>query len=131
MYLNYLEENEKIAFLKLSHVIAHSDGNFCDNEKIIIGSYCNEMGITDIVFNKNETINNISNEFKSIQSQKIAILELMSIINANGEFKKEEKYIIDTLVNKFNIDEKYLEDVENWTELMLSLIEQGNNLVQS
>lgn len=131
MYLNYLEENEKIAFLKLSHVIAHSDGNFCDNEKIIIGSYCNEMGITDIVFNKNETINNISNEFKSIQSQKIAILELMSIINANGEFKKEEKYIIDTLVNKFNIDEKYLEDVKNWTELMLSLIEQGNNLVQS
>jgi len=32
---------------------------------------------------------------------------------------------------KFSIDEKYLEDVKNWTELMLSLIEQGNNLVQS
>jgi uncharacterized tellurite resistance protein B-like protein len=131
MYLNYLEENEKIAFLKLSHAVAHSDGDFCDNEKMVIGSYCNEMGIDDVAFNKDESIDNISNEFKSIQSQKIAILELMSIINANGEFKKEEKNIIDILVTKFNINEKYLEDVKNWTELMLSLIEQGNSLVQS
>ena len=40
MYLNYLNEDEKVAFLKLAHVVAHSDGDFCDNEKIIIGSYC-------------------------------------------------------------------------------------------
>ena len=35
MYLNYLEETEKIAFLKLAHAIANSDDEFCDNEKII------------------------------------------------------------------------------------------------
>ena len=131
MYLNYLEENEKVAFLKLAYAIAHSDGEFCNNEKIVIGSYCNEIGIDNVAFNKDEPIDNISNEFKSIKSQKIAILELMSIINANGEFKKEEKDIIDTLVTKFNIDEKYLEDVKNWTESMLGLIGQGNSLVQS
>ncbi len=36
MYLNYLEETEKIAFLKLAHATANSDDEFCDNEKIII-----------------------------------------------------------------------------------------------
>jgi len=83
MYLNDLNKNEKIAFLKLAYMIAYSDGEFCDNEKMVIGSYCNEMGISDIGLNKNESIEDISNEFKSRISKKITILELMSIINVN------------------------------------------------
>mgnify|MGYP003447073492 FL=1 len=80
MYLNYLEENEKIAFLKLAHMIANSDDEFCDNERIIINSYCNEMGIEDITFDKDELIDIISYQFKTEQSRRIVIFELMNII---------------------------------------------------
>lgn len=129
MYLNYLEENEKIAFLKLAHMIANSDDEFCNNEKIIINSYCNEMGIEDITFDKNELIDIISYQFKTDQSRRIVIFELMSIINANGEFKSKEKDIINVLLKEFNIEEKFLTDVKQWSDSMIYLVEQGHKLV--
>ncbi|MGH2307190.1 TerB family tellurite resistance protein [Aliarcobacter sp. ERUVET-8] len=131
MYLSYLEENEKIAFLKLAHMIANSDDEFCDNERIIINSYCNEMGIKDIEFDKNELIDIIAYQFKTDQSRRIVIFELMNIINANGEFKDKEKSIIDILLKEFNIEEMFLNDVKQWSDSMAHLVEQGYKLVIS
>lgn len=130
MYLNYLKENEKTAFLKLAHVVANSDNEICENEKTIIGSYCNEMGINDISFNlKDVSISNLANEFLSVSSKKIIILELMSVINANGEFKDNEKEIINKLLEKFNLEDKFLENVELWSKSLMTIIEQGTSLV--
>ncbi len=129
MYLNYLEETEKIAFLKLAHAIANSDDEFCDNEKIIINSYCNEMGIADITFDKDELIDILSCQFKTDQSRRIVIFELMSVINANGEFKTKENDIINILLKEFNIEEKFLTDVKQWSDSMIYLVEQGHKLV--
>ena len=131
MYLNYLEENEKKAFLKLAHMIANSDDEFCDNERIIINSYCNEMGIKDIEFDKNELIDIVAYQFKTDQSRRIVIFELMNIINANGEFKDNERAIIDVLLKEFNIEEKFLNDVKQWSDSMSHLVEQGYKLVIS
>lgn len=75
MYLNYLEKNEKVAFLKIAHIVALSDGHFCENEKVIISSYCNEMEMNDIELNiQHDSLDNLSNEFKNQQSKKIVIL---------------------------------------------------------
>ncbi|MFA9374056.1 MAG: hypothetical protein ACERKK_07845 [Poseidonibacter sp.] len=130
MYLNYLEEKEKIAFLKLAHYVAHSDGDFCHNEKVIVGSYCNEMGIVDFEVNLTEDIKSICSEFKNTKSKRVVILELMSIINANGEFKESEKLIIDQLVTNFEISEDYLENVQNWSNALLDIVDQGFELIE-
>jgi len=130
MYLNYLEEDEKVAFLKIAHIVALSDGDICENEKVIIGSYCNEMGINDIELNvQNESIENLSNEFNTKKSKNIVILELMSIIHANGYFKESEKIIINQLTKKFAIDDKYIEKVRLWSQSLMQIIGQGENLI--
>ena len=130
MYLNYLEKNEKLAFLKLTHIIANADNNICENEKIIIGSYCNEMGIENIPINiDNESVDSLSKEFKSLISKKVTILELMSVINANNEFKDSEKIIIDNLINHFELNDKFLKNIEIWSKSLMTLIDQGTNLV--
>lgn len=132
MYLNYLEKNEKNAFLKIAHIIALSDGDFCENEKIVIGAYCNEMGINDIKLDvENELLDVLCNEFKNEQSKRIVILELMSIIHANGEFKESEKKIISQLTKVFSLNNQYLEDVELWSQSLIYIIEQGANLIQN
>ena len=130
MYLNYLKENEKTAFLKLAHIVANSDDEICENEKIIIGSYCNEMGIDNISLNSEDiSISDLSKEFSSVSSRKITILELMSVINANGEFKESEKNIIDELLQNFKLETKFLENVELWSKSLMTLIKQGTSLV--
>jgi len=131
MYLNYLEENEKVAFLKIAHIVALSDGQFCENEKVIIGSYYNEMGMKDIELNvHNESLDVLSKEFNTKQSQKIIILELMSIIDANGEFKKSEKEIINQLTKSFAIDDDFIDDVRLWSKSLMHIIGQGAHLIQ-
>jgi len=131
MYLNYLEKNEKLAFLKIAHIVALSDGEFCENEKVIIGSYCNEMEMNDIEFNiQDESLDVLSDEFTTQQSKKIVILELMSIIYANGEFKKSEQKIINQLTKKFDIDNKYVDDVKLWSQSLMHIVGQGANLIQ-
>jgi len=130
MYLNYLEENEKLAFLKLAHIVANADNDICENEKIIIGSYCNEMGINNITVNTdNESIDLLSKEFKSLVSKRVTILELMSVINANNEFKDSEKIIIDILIKNFELNDKFLENIELWSKSLMTLIDQGTSLV--
>ena len=130
MYLNYLNQNEKVAFLKLAHIIANADNEICENEKIIIGSYCNEMGVDNISFNLDDvSISALSKEFLNSSSKKITILELMSVINANGEFKESEKIIINELLQNFKLETKFLENVELWSKSLMTLIEQGTALV--
>jgi len=130
MYLNYLNQNEKVAFLKLAHIIANADNEICENEKVIIGSYCNEMGIENISLDlKDLSISALSKEFLTNSSKRITILELMSVINANGEFKEAEKMIIDELVQNFKLETKFLNKVELWSKSLMTLIEQGTALV--
>ncbi len=50
MFLNKLNEKEKIAFLKLAYCVANSDDDFSMDEKNIIAIYCSEMQINDIDF---------------------------------------------------------------------------------
>jgi galactose-1-phosphate uridylyltransferase len=45
MFLNRLENEEKVAFLELAHHIARSDDDFSDQQKEIIATYCMEMQI--------------------------------------------------------------------------------------
>lgn len=130
MYLNYLEKDEQNAFLKLAHIIANADERICENEKAIIGSYCNEMNINDISFaTDSETIEEISKVFKSTHSKKIVMLELMSIVNANGEFKDSEKEIINRLMESFELESSFFEKVESWSKSLMTLIEHGTALV--
>lgn len=132
MYLNYLEENEKVAFLKLAHIVANIDGEVNENENIIIGSYCNEMNMEDIKLDITKaSIQDISKEFKSLQSKKIITLELMSVINADGELKETETRFMNTLVKEFDLDEKFLEEVKSWSNSMLNIIEEGTMLITS
>lgn len=132
MYLNYLEEKEKVAFLKLAYALARTDGNFCANEKIVITSYCNEMGIDNVGIDLREiSIDAISEEFNSSQSKRVVILELISILKADGEFHDSEKQFIDTLIKKFDIDNEFVENSFKWSNSMLNLIEQGADLIQS
>ena len=45
MYLAQLTENQKQLFLGMAYCIASADGNYSDDEKRIMESYCAEMNI--------------------------------------------------------------------------------------
>lgn len=53
MLLNLLEKDEKVAFLEIAHHLAWSNNAFSDTQKAVIATYCLEMQIDDIGYDKN------------------------------------------------------------------------------
>ena len=56
MFLSQFNLEEKIAFLKLAHIVASIDGELGSNEKKILEQYAQEMQLQDILKELNESI---------------------------------------------------------------------------
>jgi len=130
MFLNKLEEDEKIAFLKLAHYIARSDDDFTENEQETISTYCMEMQVEDIVYDKdNFNLNDTLEVIKSKENQKIVLLEIMALIFSDG-LHKEEQRILNVIIKKYNIDKILILVYAEWSKAILSIVNQGQALIQ-
>ena len=131
MFLGLLEENEKKAFLKLAHYMARSDGDFSDKQREIIATYCFEMQIDDIDFDKIDfDVNSVVKEFKSTKSKKIALLEIMALVFSDNILHREEEKIIDIMLDSFEFDKKLSQLYAEWTKSILAVSEQGKILIE-
>jgi len=131
MFLNRLNEEEKKFFLMLAHYVARCDGDFGEEEKIIIQQYCNEMQIDDIEFNEKEfNLENLLKKMKNSYSQKIILLELMALIYADNFLHEKEKEVIEKMCEIFNIDENLAKTYAQWTKTVMDLYLQGEYLLK-
>ncbi len=130
MFLNRLEDNEKVAFLTLAHHIARSDGDFSENEQNVIATYCMEMQIQDVNYNQdNFNLNTILSEIKSSENQKILLLEIMALIYSDGLHKEEQK-ILNIIIEQYNISEALFIVYSEWSKSILSISNQGLALIK-
>jgi tellurite resistance protein len=130
MFLNKLEENEKVAFLTLAYHIARSDGDFSENEQNIIATYCMEMQIQDINYNKdNFDLNSVLLEFRSKEHQKILLIEIMALIYSDGLHDEEQK-ILDQICDQFVISNTLSAVYAEWSKSILAIVTQGKELIK-
>lgn len=131
MFLNKLNEKEKESFLSLAHHIANCDDNFSQEEQKMISAYCREMTTLDIdydeeLFDLDSTLNN----FGTLQSQKIVLIELFALVFSDGHYiHDEEVKIIEAMTQKFNIDANLVDVFANWSKSIIALINQGKSLI--
>ena len=131
MFLNKLENEEKVAFLELAHHIARSDRNFTNREKEIIATYCLEMQIDDIIYTE-ETYNldTTLSKFSNNPNQKIILLEVMALIYSDNILHKEEKKILDVMISKFDLNPILVDVYAEWTKSILAITAQGQALLE-
>ena len=131
MFLMMLSDEERVAFLKLAHHIARSDGDFSDKQKEIISTYCFEMQIDDIDYNVDEfNLDNCLDSFLSKKSKKIALLEIMALVYSDEFIHQEEKKIIDIMKKKFGLSDATVDIYLEWTKTILSVSKQGKLLLE-
>ncbi len=131
MFLNRLNEKEKIDFLKLAHYIAHSDNDFSNKEKETMAIYCAEMQINDIDFDKaNFDLDSTLLEIESSQSQKIVLLEIMALVYSDNILHQSEQEVLEKIVNKFNLNPKLASVYAEWSKAILALTIQGMSLIE-
>lgn len=132
MFLSALNKEGKELFLELAFNIAMIDGVYSDEEKVLMGCYCQEMQIT---FNKenmtkstDEIIKEINNKCDS-RSKKIMIFEAIGLGMVDGDFDGDERAIILKMLEEFNIDVKYASECENAIKEYLEFQTKLNKIV--
>jgi uncharacterized tellurite resistance protein B-like protein len=130
MFLNKLDTEERVAFLELAHHIARSDGEFSEEEKLIIGKYCMEMQIDDVEFDEeNFDIYNTLSKIKKADSRKVVLLEIMALIYSDDFLHEEERIVLEKILEEFDLSYNLSIVYSEWAKTMLSLYKQGNALV--
>lgn len=130
MFLNRLSMNEKQAFLVLAHHVAHSDNEFSMEEEILIAKYCMEMQMDDIEYDEARfDLASVLNTFECDSHQKIALLELMALIHADGNVAKEEQQLLNDMIAHFGLNPNLVIIYREWSKNILSLFTQGEALI--
>ncbi|MCA2017774.1 TerB family tellurite resistance protein [Vibrio tritonius] len=130
MFLNRLSMNEKQAFLTLAHHVAHADSEFSVEEEVLIAKYCMEMQMDDIEYDEAKfDLVGVLNAFERDSHQKIALLELMALVYADGEVAKQEQQLLNDIIVHFGLNPNLAIVYREWSKNILSLFTQGEALI--
>jgi uncharacterized tellurite resistance protein B-like protein len=113
MFLNFLTENEKKAFLGLAHKVAMADNVLHDKEKAMMKLYEYECGIV-LGDEKDNDVSSLCSMFDSRQSRIYCILELVAIALSDADYHKSEKDLVQSIALLLNIESDTLEYLNNW-----------------
>ena len=129
---------KKWRFLEIAHHLAWSNNDFSDTQKAVIATYCLEMQIDDISYDKNcEDSFSLAKTLAKVtkpQSQRIVLLEAMALVFAEhvvhvDNIHPEEKRVIDEMIKAFNLTKNHALIYSEWTKAVLSLTTQGRALI--
>lgn len=111
MFLNVLNDEKKELFLDLCISLSESDGDFSQEEKVIINKFCAEMN-TAVRYEANYDVESTLirlNDICSDVEKRSIVLEVLGIILADDKYVEDEKVILENLSEKFSIDYNEIE----------------------
>ena len=125
MLLMKLQSKEKFSFLQLAHYLARVDSKYGPREEEILLEYCTEMGIEnlDSFDSENFSLDGILKDFKSEQSKRIVILELMILIHIDHTFHVNEQKLMQQISQNFGINLEDVNDYSQWGKSVAMLYE--------
>lgn len=127
MFLMKLNNREKFAFLEIAYYIAHIDGKIQIEEKKIIEEYCVEMGIDNIELHLEDIdFKEALKEFKSLESQKVLLLESMILVHSDDKYVNSENEVIKEIVDYFGFSKTITQIYSKWGKMASGLFSQGN-----
>ncbi|HRF58243.1 MAG TPA: hypothetical protein PLV58_12675 [Campylobacterales bacterium] len=131
MFLSILSNNEREDFLNLAINMAHIDGDFANAEKVQINAYALEMGLMlkdKSAYSKtnDELITELSKS--NIATKKAIFAEIIALALVDGIHSTEEE-LLNTMQIKFDLDNKFKQDLTDWYGQILPLYRRGYELV--
>ena len=114
MFLNKLELIEKEAFVSLSVKATEADRKVTDEERQVIEDYCKEMDIEFIGENNVMPIEDAIDIFSRAndQNKKIAVLEIIGLMYADGTYDDEERVFVNSFANRIGVSDDTVNKIE-------------------
>lgn len=129
MYLDLLEDFEKIAFSRLAFTMIAYHGIDEHEEKLYYSALA-EMGIGEPDLDDEVNIPLECAAFRSMTSKRIALMELMLMALADGDLESEERHLIDDIIAAFGFDEQTLTEAWQWVSGWYQTYRSGKDFIQ-
>ncbi len=133
MFLSQLTDYEKETFMKLAYEIANKDGDFAEEEKMILSQYAQEMNMSFEADNYQDIVSVIDliESFKQsdFSTVKKIFIELMGLVLVDNEYNQVEAEILEQYIEVHGLDSDHLVKVKNWVERMTSLYSELSELI--
>lgn len=133
MFLSQLTDYEKETFMKLAYEIANQDGDFAEEEKMILSQYAQEMNMSFEADNYQDNICVIDliDTFRQSDSSTVKkiFIELMGLVLVDNEYNQVEAEILEKYIEVHGLDSDHLVKVKNWVENMTSLYSELSELI--
>ena len=115
MFLNRLELIEKEAFVSLAVKAAEANGHVADEEYQMIEEYCKEMGIAFFDAKNVKSIEEVISIYSgsSEQNKKIAVLEIIGLMFADGGYDDVEKAFVNKFAEEIGVSQDSVQKCED------------------
>jgi hypothetical protein len=130
MYLKALSDDEKQAFLELAYMAARADRILALEEYELWRAFRFELGLPDDRYTVRElSLAEAAAVFKSDRSKRIALLELVGLVMADGVEAPAENAFLQELADRFGLDGTYLVACFGWVKRHGAVLAEGRGLV--
>lgn len=130
MYLEVLNDKEKIAFISLAKELALSNGIIDSFEAEMINKFLNEMSLVQpISYIEVKDAMDVIKLSKNSTKRRVFI-ELLSICVCNNDFDTIQKGLIQSIKNDLGLPDEFYEDALTWVNEIKTVIERGIKLVE-
>lgn len=134
MFLSLLNINQKKLFISLAFNLAVSDGEFSENERMVLKSYSLEMGLELKLEDIDTDINHIVSEINNlcgVREKKIIIFEMIGLAMSDDHYDDEERAIVRNALETFELDSEFGNFCEKKLTEYLNLQEELNSKILS
>ena len=128
MFLKRLDQIEKEAFISLAVRAAEANGQVADEEYQMIEEYCEEMGIAFFDARNVKSLEEVIQVFADSDDQhkKIAVLEIIGLMYADGSYDNEEKEFVSKFADGIGVASP---DVKKCDEVLTKYINMTRELL--
>ena len=110
MFLSLLNFNQKKLFISLAFNLAVSDGEFSENERMVIKSYSAEMEmelkLEDIDLDIDHVVSEI-NSLCGVREKKIIVFEMIGLAMSDYHYDDGERAIVHKVLETFGLDAEF------------------------
>ncbi len=124
MFLNLLDNDEKLAFAELAERMIEADGLVIGREEASLAALKAEMGTPSEAIG-GRTIEELAGVFKGWRSKVVALLELIGLGYTDTSFSIGEQSLVDQVAQTMGLSEKELASIEEWVQEHVSLVRRA------
>lgn len=125
MFLSLLTPDQFAAFMFLADEFISSDKTISAEEKSILERMSREALVLEESNRTFESHNDATSTFDSRKSRSIALLELLGIAYADGDYRGEESQYINGLADELGIPMMTLAGMQNWVLRQVALTNEA------